>query len=65
MGHSDNREIVDILLEEDTENMPGMAAGAGGRRRGRQGGAVHHREREFTGELELVKVTRIHATFRH
>merc|ERR1712110_1182270 len=26
VGHGDNREIVDILLEEqDTENMPGMA----------------------------------------
>merc|ERR1712058_1430 len=29
VGHPDNREIVDILLEEE-ENLPGLAAGAGG-----------------------------------
>merc|ERR1712228_1077576 len=50
----DNREIVDILLEEDLENIPGlssMGAGGGGRRRGRSGAPNNAltREREFTG----------------
>lgn len=51
-GHADNREIVDILLEEDAENLPGLAGGGGGRRRGRPGpshGVPGHREREFSG----------------
>jgi len=52
VGHSDNREIVDILLEEESETIQGFASNGGGRRRGRTSGAsnaVQHREREFTG----------------
>jgi len=50
VGHSDNRDIVDILLEEQENEVP-VAGGGGGRRRGRPGGpSVLQREREFTGE---------------
>ena len=43
----------DILLEEDAENLPGLAGGGGGRRRGRPGpshSVPGHREREFSGD---------------
>jgi len=65
VGHSDNREIVDILLEEE-ENLPGLATGGagggGGRRRGRPGhsqgaSSVQLREREFTGFAANGEVT--------
>jgi len=46
VGHSDNREIIDILLEEEVPS----AAQGGGRRRGRTEGH-QHREREITGHV--------------